>query len=200
MVQGSNETWTFERELQTLLDYTQQIFSGWSIKAIFALIFASATGLLTYYSDTFNVDSRLVWLLVIAMITDTFLGTVQAMVTGWFDARRLRKIVPKFVTYGIFLIVAGCLCLGIQLAIGMIGNELLAIFIGYFAATEWISVCKNLERMGVKLPYPLPELISAVYKRMHREVDCGIKKLEGDDLGDASLITPEEDADDVDES
>lgn len=185
-----HDTWTIQRELRHFMAYNQQIFTGWDIKATLALAFAYFGGALDLYTSAFGANKALVWLLLVAMIADFIFGLAQAIKTGWFMPSKLYKAVLKFVLYGLYLMLIGGFCMALQLSVGF-GSELLNLFIGYLAATELISVAKNLERMGAPLPYPMSDIIHGVYRKMGRQMDKAVKELRDDEPQGTGSETPD---------
>lgn len=177
------DTWSIEREWKELLEYSQQIFSGWNIKTMLGALIALIVSCVHFYATFFGADVKLVVMLIIAMFLDLLLGILQAKRTGWFSWTKLRKSTPKYVLYSFYLLLIGAASLTIQLAVyPPLGIGIINLVIGYFVAMELVSIAKNFERYtGEPLPYPIHEIIHGVYKKMNRHVDETLDTLNGKD-------------------
>lgn len=167
---------TLRWELRGLTEHLRQLFSGWEIKAAIGIVLAYLCNAFNWYSTFFGGNAVLLWLLVILAAVDILLGVTQAMITGWFTPKAAYKIVHKIIIFSLYVAISSVGCLILRLSIGY-GVGLLDALIGSLAGAELLSIVKNLEKMGIVLPYPLPELAHAVYKKIGRHTAKEIKDL-----------------------
>ena len=181
---GTACTYLSRRERQEQMEYFRQLLSGWDVKSVGGTILISLCGLPIWYSETFGVSQRLLCVFFLAFMADWVLGLAQAIRTRWATPFKFHKIFYKVIAYAAVLLVCG----GAKVVIDEVGHgwsgaywlgSSICIFaIGYLTMTDLVSCLKNVERLGVELPYPVPQLIRAVYKRMRYVADKQIHSLE----------------------
>lgn len=159
------EDYTFEGEMQNILNATGQLFAAWPEKL------ALGTALSSVFAF-FGADVVLYYTFLAMTFTDFALGvSIGCRDNHCIDLHKIRRGIKKLVTFNLYILLS---CVA-SLTTARIGLEagapyLVNMFIGYLIFHEMISVIRDMEILG----FTPPPLLKKFIQRATRKIEGAV--------------------------
>ena len=141
------------------------LWASWDIKAGLGTIIATGCSF-------FGRDTRIFFLLCIALAGDFLAGVFSAIKRDRFRCRAVQYGVLKIFYYGIYLGIMGLINSSLSIAVGM-QLPLLDLFVAYLVATDCISILSHLQAMGV----PVPPILRSIAQKVRKTTDQKMREV-----------------------
>lgn len=174
-----DNTNTAKQEIDMILQHLEQLLTNWQAKAAFGMLCALVAAVLELATNYFGADALLLEWLVAVMCVDFALGVIQAVKNRRFTRRQFYYGALKFMLYPVYLMLVGISAASLARTIG-VGYVLFNLFVAYLIASEVISILKNMERLGVKHPKIVSEIVHGVNQKLEHDIK-NTYKVDNDD-------------------
>ena len=159
------EDYTFEGEMQNLLNATGQLFAAWPEKLALGAVLSSVFAF-------FGADIVLYYTFLAMTFTDFVLGvSIGCRYHHCVDMHKIGKGVKKLVTFNLYILLS-CVASMTTSRIGLEAGApyLVNMFIGYLIFHEMISVIRNMEILGFTPPPLLKKFIQRASRKIEKAV------------------------------
>lgn len=159
------EDYTFEGEMQNILNATGQLFVAWPEKLALGAALSSGFAF-------FGADVVLYYTFLAMTFTDFALGvSIGCRDNHCIDLHKIGRGIKKLVTFNLYIFLS---CVA-SLTTARIGLEagapyLVNMFIGYLIFHEMISVIRNMEILG----FTPPPLLKKFIQRATRKIEGAV--------------------------
>ena len=159
------EDYTFEGEMQNILNATGQLFAAWPEKLALGAALSSVFAF-------FGADVVLYYTFLAMTFTDFSLGvSIGCKEHHCLDLHKIGKGIKKLVTFNLYILLA-CIASMTTAHIGLEAGApyLVNMFIGYLIFHEMISVIRNMEILG----FTPPPLLKRFLQRTSRKIEKAV--------------------------
>lgn len=159
------EDYTFEGEMQNILNATGQLFAAWPEKLALGAALSSVFAF-------FGADVVLYYTFLAMTFTDFALGvSIGCRDNHCIDLHKIGRGIKKLVTFNLYILLS-CVASMTTARIGLeAGAPLLVnLFIGYLVFHEMISVIRNMEILG----FTPPPLLKKFIQRATRKIEGAV--------------------------
>lgn len=163
-------------DFKYMLEQGQGIIQFWEVKAAIGVCLAVIASWYDVAVTDIGFNANLVWIWFGSYGVDFGLGTWWAVknfstVWNWSKFKRgASRVVPLTLMFIFGLTLAYIL----NATIGM-GDKFMNCWLGYMASIELLSILKNCDRLGWRLPYPLPEFTRWLHDKTHKRLNEMLK-------------------------
>ena len=155
--------------------FAKKLFWGACIMALSGAISthtAAVTDALEQFATYFGGDAKLLLMLLLLMLIDLLVGFAKPLcrkeALSWSI---LQRGALKWPLYAFLLLLVGILDVMADGAIPFWDLPLLNLFTAYLGITEFFSICKNLEALGVRVPSLLLMLAKGFRRRIEKAIE-----------------------------